>query len=82
MADNTPTGPIELGAQMDYSEHEKTYRMFLSLAKYTSLICIALLIAMAFSFFTTAGFFSGLLLFIVICAIGGFLMRDLPTHIT
>lgn len=82
MADNTPTGPIELGAQMDYSEHEKTYRMFLSLAKYTSLICIALLIAMAFSFFTAAGFFSGLLLFMVICAVGGFLMRDLPTHIT
>lgn len=82
MADNTPTGPIELGAQMDYSEHEKTYRMFISLAKYTSLICIALLIAMAFSFFTTAGFFSGLLLFIVVCAIGAFLLRDVPTHIT
>jgi hypothetical protein len=82
MADNTPTGPIELGAQMDYSEHEKTYRMFISLAKYTSLICAALLIAMAFSFFTTAGFFSGLLLFIVVCAVGAFLLRDVPTHIT
>lgn len=82
MADNTPTGPIELGAEMDYSEHDKTYRMFISLAKYTSLVCLALLVAMAFAFFTPAGFFSGLILFLVICAVGGYLLRDVPTHIT
>lgn len=82
MADNTPTGPVELGAQMDYSEHEKTYSLFVSLTKYTSLVCIALLIAMAFTFFTSAGFFSGLILFLVICAAGAFLLRDIPAHIT
>jgi hypothetical protein len=82
MADQTPSGPVETGAKMDYSEHDKTYHMFLSMAKYGSLVCVALLVAMAFGFFTTAGFFSATILFLVICAVGAFLLRDLPTHIT
>ena len=75
MADNTPTGPVELGADMDYAEHEKTYSLFLGMTKYVSLICAALLIAMAFGFFTSAGFFSATILFILICAVGAFLLR-------
>ena len=76
MADNTPTGPVELGANMDYPEHEKTYSLFLGLTKYGSLVTVALLIAMAFGFFTSgAGFFSATILFILICALGAFLLR-------
>jgi hypothetical protein len=75
MADHTPAGPLEVGANMDYEEHERTYHRFLGLAKYGALVCAALLIAMAFSFFTTAGFFSGLVLFIIICAAGGYILR-------
>lgn len=76
MADNTPTGPVELGANMDYSEHEKTYSMFLGLTKYGTLVTVALLIAMAFGFFTSgAGFFSATILFILICALGAFMLR-------
>lgn len=75
MADHSPTGPVETGAQMDYREHERTYSGFLMLAKYGTLVCIAILIAMAFGFFTTAGFFSATVLFIVICAVGGFILR-------
>lgn len=75
MADHTPTGPVETGAKMDYAEHEKTYSMFLGLAKYGSLVCAALLVAMAFGFFTSAGFFSATVLFILVCAVGGFLLR-------
>lgn len=75
MADNTPTGPVELGAEMDYAEHEKTYGLFLSLAKYGSLFCAALLAAMAFGFFTSAGFFSALILFVLICVVGAFILR-------
>ena len=75
MADHTPTGPVELGAKMDYAEHDRTYNGFIALAKYGSLFCAAVLIAMAFGFFTTAGFFSSLILFAVICAIGGFIFR-------
>ena len=58
MADDTPTGPVEMGAEMDYAEHDKTYHRFLTLAKFGSLVCGGLLVAMAFAFFTTAGFFS------------------------
>ena len=30
MADHASGGPVEVGAQMDYAEHEKTYGMFLA----------------------------------------------------
>ena len=75
MADHTPTGPVELGAEMDYGEHERTYSLFVTLAKYGALVNAATLIAMAFGFFTTAGFFSSLILFIIVCAIGGYILR-------
>ncbi len=75
MADHTPTGPLEMGARMDYPEHEKTYAMFIELAKFGTLFCCALMIAMAFGFFTSAGFFSGLILFILICGVGGYIIR-------
>jgi len=75
MADHTPGGPIELGAKMNYAEHDATYERFLMLTKYGSLVCVALLVAMAFGFFTSAGFFSATVLFILICAVGGFLLR-------
>lgn len=75
MADNSPTGPVELGADMDYREHDKTYNMFLGLTKYTTLVTVALLVAMAFGFFTAAGFFSSAILFVLICALGAFLLR-------
>ena len=82
MADHSPTGPVETGARMDYPEHEKTYKTFVALAKYTSLVCLALLAAMAFGFFTNAGFFSSTILFVAIVGILGYAMRDVPTHIT
>jgi len=74
MADHTPTGPVELGAKMDYAEHDRTYAGFLALAKYGSLFCGALLLAMAFGFFA-AGFFSATILFILIMAVGAFILR-------
>jgi len=82
MADHTPTGPVATGAQMDYPEHEKTYRTFVTLAKYGSLFCAALLVAMAFGFFTSAGFFSSTILFVVVIGVLGYMLRDVPTHIT
>jgi hypothetical protein len=75
MADHTPSGPVELGASMDYAEHDKTYNLFLGLAKWSTLFCVALLAAMAFGFFTAAGFFSATVLFILICAVGGYILR-------
>ncbi len=75
MADNTPTGPVELGADMDYREHESTYSLFVGLAKYCTMATVAVLIAMAFGFFTSAGFFSAFILFVLICAAGAYLLR-------
>ncbi|HTV68376.1 MAG TPA: aa3-type cytochrome c oxidase subunit IV [Rhizobiaceae bacterium] len=75
MADHTPSGPVELGASMDYAEHDKTYNLFLGMAKWGTLFCVALLAAMAFGFFTAAGFFSATVLFILILAVGGLILR-------
>ncbi|WDZ76084.1 aa3-type cytochrome c oxidase subunit IV [Ensifer adhaerens] len=69
------SGPVDVGAPMDYPEHEKTYLMFLSASKYGTLFCVALLIAMAAAFFTTMGFFSSLVLFILLNVAGFFFLR-------
>jgi len=74
MADHTPTRPVELGAKMDYAEHDRTYAGFIALAKYGSLFCGALLVAMAFGFFA-GGFFSATILFALVLAVGGFILR-------
>lgn len=75
MADDTHTGQLELGAEMDYPEHQRTFSLFIALTKYLSLFSAALLVAMAFGFFTSAGFFSATVLFILIFAAGAYLLR-------
>ena len=74
MADHAPTGPLEMGAKMDYAEHERTYNLFVGLAKYSALACAALLAAMAFGFFA-GGFFSATILYIFLCAVGAWRLR-------
>ena len=68
-------GPAETGAPMDYAEHEKTYNFFLGATKYGTMFCVTLLIAMAAGFFTSAGFFTALLLFIILNVLGYFILR-------
>lgn len=75
MSQHTPDGPLELGAEMDYPEHQHSYHLFLEMAKYGALHVAAILIAMAFAFFTSAGFISGLILFLLISAIGIWFLR-------
>jgi hypothetical protein len=66
MADHSQnSGPLEIGAKMDYSEHDKTYHRFLGLAKWGVVACVGLMAAMAFGFFV-GGFFSGALLWVLI----------------
>jgi multisubunit Na+/H+ antiporter MnhG subunit len=76
MAEELPSGPVELGAQMDYREHEKSYGVFIAVTKYATLGTVALLIAMAFGFFAGGGFFSATILFFLLCAVGAYLLRD------
>ncbi|MEP2981133.1 MAG: aa3-type cytochrome c oxidase subunit IV [Lentilitoribacter sp.] len=71
------TGPVELGAEMDYSEHDKTYNVFMVGTKYGTLICVALLIAMAIGFFTSGGLLSGFISFFVLLIIGRFIMNKI-----
>ncbi|WP_173932789.1 aa3-type cytochrome c oxidase subunit IV [Chelativorans sp. Marseille-P2723] len=75
MADDISVGPAETGAEMDYAEHERTYKLFLTIIKYSSLVVSAILIAMAFGFFTSAGFISSTILFLIICALGTWILR-------
>lgn len=74
MSDET-TSRVELGSEMDYPEHEKTYQRFLMLARYGAMHIIALLIAMAIGFFTTAGFVTSVIVFILLSALGYYILR-------
>ncbi len=83
MADHSPTGPVETGAQMDYPEHEKTYKTASSRSpKYVSLLCFALLVAMAFGSSPTQASSLASIMFFAIVGILGYALRDVPTHIT
>lgn len=59
---------------MDYSEHEKTYDLFLWLTKWTVVGCIALLLAMLIGFYGGGGLFGGSLAFIVMMIVAFFLI--------
>lgn len=69
------SGPLETGAPMDYSEHEKTFNLFVAGTKYGTIFCIALLIAMACYFFTGAGALVSIPLFILLNIGGAFILR-------
>lgn len=69
------SGPVELGASMDYPEHEKTYNMFIGGAKYGSMAIVALLIAMAAGFFGHFGFFPAVILFLILNILGVVVLR-------
>jgi len=60
--------------RQDYSEHEKTYELFLWMSKWTTVFCVALLIAMMFGFFGGGGLIGGTLAFIVLMAIAFFIV--------
>jgi hypothetical protein len=74
MAKHHDAGPAEMGAPMDYAEHEKTYQGFVALCKWGTVAVVAVLMAMAFGFFA-GGWFSATILFFLICAIAWFILR-------
>ena len=66
MAEHHPAGPAELGAPMDYDEHERTYSGFLMLTKVGVVATIATLIALAlFAFGGGWGFWWGTLMLVL-----------------
>ncbi|HSO48782.1 MAG TPA: aa3-type cytochrome c oxidase subunit IV [Rhizobiaceae bacterium] len=60
------------GSAMDYSEHERTYDWFIWLTKWSVIFLVALMLAMAAGFFTSAGWVGGTLLLIVLMAVSIF----------
>lgn len=71
--DNKTTSSEPANA-MDYSEHEKTYDLFLWLSKWTVVGCVALLLAMMFGFYGGGGLVGGTLAFIVLLIVSFFLI--------
>lgn len=69
------TERAEVGAEMDYPEHEKTYRLFLHLARYGAMHIVVLLIAMAIGFFTSAGAVTAFIVFVLLSVLGYYLLR-------
>jgi len=65
MAEHTHSGPAELGAPMDYREHERTFAGFVALAKITILASAITLIALALYGFGSGGFWLGTLLIVL-----------------
>ena len=69
------SGPVETGAPMNYAEHEKTYDGFIAGAKYGTAVLAALMIGMAAGFFTAAGFFGGIVVFVVLSILAVLILR-------
>ena len=65
MAEHTHSGTAELGAPMDYSQHERTYAGFIAFSKITVLSGIITMIALALYGFGSGGFWLGTILILL-----------------
>ncbi len=66
MAEHLTSGPAELGAPMDYAEHDRTYSGFIALTKISILAVIDTMLALVlYSFAGGGGFWLGTLLLIL-----------------
>jgi hypothetical protein len=65
MAEETHSGPVELGAPMDYDAHRSTFAGFVTLTKTTILSTVIVLIALALYGFGRGGFWLGTVLVIL-----------------
>jgi hypothetical protein len=68
MAEHTHSGPLELGAPMDYDAHKSTFASFVALTKVTTLACIAILQALALFGIAANGFWLGVLMIVLMMA--------------
>jgi len=73
-SDKSEKGAAEPANAMEYSEHEKTYELFIWLSKWTTVFCVALLIAMMFGFFGGGGLIGGTLALIILMVIAFFFL--------
>ena len=74
MAEHTHSGTAELGAPMDYPQHDETYERFLTLTKLTIIGTINIMVSLVLFAFGSAGtgFWLGMLLLLMTLATAGF----------
>jgi hypothetical protein len=65
MAEHTHSGPVELGAPMDYAAHKSTFASFVTLTKITALSCIAILQSLALFGIANNAFWLGVLMILL-----------------
>ena len=68
MAEHTHSGLAEVGAPMDYGEHNRTFAGFVRLTQVTVLAAIAILQALTLFGIASTGFWLGALLLVLILA--------------
>jgi hypothetical protein len=65
MAEHTHSGHVELGAPMDYAEHNRTYEGFITLSKVTVIATIAILQSLLLFGIAANGFWLGVVMLIL-----------------
>jgi Bacterial aa3 type cytochrome c oxidase subunit IV len=71
MAEQTHSGPVELGAPMDYDAHRRTFGVFVSLTKITVLATVAILQSLTLFGLASHGFWLGVLLILLMFVAAG-----------
>ena len=66
MAEHTHSGPVELGAPMDYAEHRGTYASFVALTKIGALACVAILQSLTLFGLANNAFWLGVLMILLV----------------
>ncbi len=65
MAEHSPSGPVQVGASMDYPEHERTYGGFVALTKVGTAATIAILQALVLFGLANNAFWLGVLMIVL-----------------
>jgi hypothetical protein len=75
MAEHHTGGELSFADKMDYSEHDRTYALFLKLVKFGSIWVAAILIGMLVGLITSAGVIAGVLAFLICGSLATYLMK-------
>ena len=65
MAEHAHSGPVELGAPMDYVAHRSTFGSFVALTKIAALSCVAILQALTLFGVANNAFWLGVLMILL-----------------
>ncbi len=77
MAEHTHSGPVEVGAPMDYAEHQRTFAGFVTMTKIGALATIAIVQSLTLFGIAAHGFWLGVLMIVLMFAAtaAGLLMK-------